>query len=143
MTKLSLGYQEEIIGVSDDRISKITEMLTNIKFLKLYSWENIFKERATNVRESVTNKTLKILSVPGIDFIKKNCLFTCIVFIFMDNISCYCFSINFYSFHSFWRNSHSFISIHSIYFSQPLVNFPRFSLSITVFENLLESFSNV
>ncbi len=121
VTKLSLKYQEEIIGVSDDRISKISEMLTNIKFLKLYSWENIFRERATNVRESVNKKLWDcVKKFLGIVFVEKNCLSSCIVVIFMDNISRHCFSLNFHSFHTDWRHSHSFFSFHcTIHFCRP------------------------
>ena len=51
--KYSIRCQEDLMEVSDSRISQVSELLTNIKFLKLYSWESIFKGKANNVRGQV------------------------------------------------------------------------------------------
>ena len=43
---------------TDERISYLTEILNNIKIIKMYVWEEPFSQRATNFRKYI--KVLKI-----------------------------------------------------------------------------------
>lgn len=54
VTKVSVKAQEEMLMAVDARIGKISEILLGVKFLKLYSWESVFRDRANEVREKVT-----------------------------------------------------------------------------------------
>jgi ATP-binding cassette subfamily C (CFTR/MRP) protein 1 len=49
LTRLAVRYEEALISVADDRINHINEILLGMRFLKLYNWEDCFKDRANKV----------------------------------------------------------------------------------------------
>ncbi|KAG2565270.1 hypothetical protein PVAP13_7NG063800 [Panicum virgatum] len=50
--KLSLNYQIKFIGVRDSRIRALTEMLSNIRVIKMQAWEEMFGGRVRELRQA-------------------------------------------------------------------------------------------
>eukprot|EP01114_Cavostelium_apophysatum_P017935 TRINITY_DN5431_c0_g1_i3.p1 TRINITY_DN5431_c0_g1~~TRINITY_DN5431_c0_g1_i3.p1 ORF type:complete len:1082 (+),score=283.02 TRINITY_DN5431_c0_g1_i3:209-3454(+) len=60
VVKTMVGYQEKFMGTVDGRISKVTELLEGIKLIKLYNWEECFKGRINEYRETELSVLKKI-----------------------------------------------------------------------------------
>ncbi|XP_059145786.1 multidrug resistance-associated protein 1-like isoform X2 [Physella acuta] len=60
-------YQEKIMGIKDERIKIINEVLNGIKVIKLYGWEPMFIRKIEEVRERELKILLKYSIMSGID----------------------------------------------------------------------------
>lgn len=50
--KLSLAYQLEFVGARDSRVKAITEMLNNMRVIKLQAWEDTFGSKVRQLRQA-------------------------------------------------------------------------------------------
>ncbi|KAK1677416.1 hypothetical protein QYE76_038264 [Lolium multiflorum] len=60
-SKLSLAYQLKFVGVRDSRVKAITEMLNNMRVIKLQAWEEAFSGKVRELRRAELGWLKKII----------------------------------------------------------------------------------
>jgi ATP-binding cassette subfamily C (CFTR/MRP) protein 1 len=59
--KLNLAYQLKFLGVRDSRVKAITEMLSNMRVIKLQAWEDTFGGKVREIRREELGWLAKIM----------------------------------------------------------------------------------
>lgn len=79
---------KELLEKTDGRMKLITEVFDSIKILKLYNWENEFKQRIFNAREEEVQKIKKRLMMSTVNI---SLFWLCPVFVAIGTIGVYIF----------------------------------------------------
>ncbi|GAB6032438.1 ATP-binding cassette sub- C member 11 [Chamberlinius hualienensis] len=68
VTSLASGYRRDAAAMGDKRIGMIDQLLSNIKFIKMMAWEDVFFAKITDARKEETKSLEKAIILQSISW---------------------------------------------------------------------------